>query len=217
MTRHIWTAEQEALLCRAYPDTPTDELAGRLGLTITQVYNKVRLLGIKKSARYKKTRHSGCCLPGERRGRATEFKPGLVPHNKGKKFNAGGRSAETRFKAGCVPANTVPVGTVVTDSYGYLKKKIADNRGRHGWRLLHVLVFEAAHGPLPKGHIVMFKDGDRQNVQLDNLACISKQANMRRNSIQRYPKALKKAIRALAKLNKTIDKTIEESNHEKQD
>lgn len=213
MTPHIWTPEEEALLRRAYANTPTRELAARLGLTIRQVYNKTRLLGLKKSARYRKTRHAGCPQPGERRARATEFKPGQAPHNKGKAFNPGGRSAETRFKAGCRPANTVPVGTVVTDSYGYLKQKIADSRGRFGWRFLHHLVWEAAHGPLPAGHIIMFKDGDRRNVALDNLACISQSDNMRRNTIQRYPVALKKAIRAVAKLNKTI----EESKHEKQD
>ena len=93
----------------------------------------------------------------------------------------------------------------MTDSYGYLRKKIVNNRGRFGWRFLHHLVWEAAHGPLPAGHIVMFKDGDRQNCRLDNLACISKRGNMRRNTIQRYPVALKKAIRAVAKLNKTIE------------
>ena len=208
--RHIWTAAEEALLRRAYADTPTVELAARLGLSIKQIHEKSRSLGLKKSARYRKTRHSGCAQPGERRGRATEFKPGQAPHNKGKKFEAGGRSAETRFKAGCRPANTVPIGTVVTDSYGYLRKKIA-NRGRLGWRVLHHLVWEAAHGPLPAGHIIAFKDGDRRNVALDNLACISQAGNMRRNSIQRYPVALKKAIRQVAKLNKAI----EESSHEK--
>ena len=204
MTRHIWTSEEEALLRRAYPDTPTRELAARLGLSIKQVYEKARLLGLKKSASYRKTRAAGCPQPGERRGRATEFKPGQAPHNKGKRFNAGGRSAEARFKAGHRPANTVPVGTVVTDSFGYLRKKIADNQGRFGWRFLHHLVWEAQHGPLPAGHIVIFKDGNRQNVALDNLACISKQANMSRNTIQRYPVALKQAIRQVAKLNKTI-------------
>ena len=217
MPHHIWTTEEVALLRQKYPDMPTAELAARLGLSIQQVYDKVRGLGIKKSARYRKTRHSGCCLPGERRGRATEFKAGMAPHNKGKKFEAGGRSRETRFKAGRRPANTVPVSTVVTDSYGYLRQKIAANRGRFGWRFLHHVVWEAAHGPLPAGHIVIFKDGDRRNVQLENLVCISKRDNMHRNTIQRYPKALKQTIRAVAKLNKTINKTIEDKQHEKQD
>lgn len=213
MKPHIWTVEETALLRRAYADTPTAELAARLGLTVNQVYDKARLLGIKKSAAYKKTGHAGCFLPGEQRGRATEFKPGQAPHNKGKKFNAGGRSAEHRFKAGHRPANTAPVGTVVTDSYGYLKQKIAKNRGRHGWQFVHRLVWEAAHGPLPADHIIVFKDGNKRNVALANLACISRTENMARNSIQRYPDELKKTIRIVAKLNKTI----EDSNHEKQD
>ena len=203
--RHTWTAKEEARLRRDYTNTPTRALAARLGLSDEQVYRKANQMGLKKSACYRKTRHSGCILPGERRGRATEFKADSVPHNKGKKFNVGGRSAETRFQAGHVPGNTLPIGTVVADSNVYLKQKIAHNRGRFGWRYLHHLVFEAAHGPLPAGHIVVFKDGDRRHVKLDNLACMSQAKNMHRNSIQRYPDALKKAIRAVAKLNKILE------------
>lgn len=121
--RHSWTAEEEATLRRDYADTPTSELAARLGLTIEQVWSKAQRLGIKKSARYRRSSHSGCARPGERRGQATEFKKGAAPHNKGRKFSAGGRSAETRFRPGCAPHNTVAVGTVVTDCDGYLKKR----------------------------------------------------------------------------------------------
>ena len=130
----------------------------------------------------------------------------MIPHNKGKEFNPGGRSAETQFQAGHAPHNTVPVGTVVTNCDGYLKKKIANNRNRHDWRFLHHLVWEAANGPVPTGYVLVFKDGDRRNVTLDNLECVSRAVNMQRNSIQRYPLALKQTIRAAAKLRRTIAK-----------
>lgn len=202
--KHIWTAEEEALLRRDYADTPTIKLAARLGLAIHQVWGKAQRLGLKKSLQYRRSSHSGCIRPGERRGQATAFKKGMIPHNKGKKFSARGRTAETQFKPGDMPHNTVPVGTIVTDCDGYLKKKIANNRDRHDWKFLHRLVWEAKNGPVPRGCVIVFSDGNKRNVALGNLACISRAENMRRNSIQRYPSELKKAIRAAAKLRRTI-------------
>lgn len=197
---------------RDYADMPTSELAARLGLTIEQMWRKAAILGVKKSARYRRTGHSGCIRPGEWRGQVTEFKKGMAPHNKGKQFSAGGRAPETQFRVGHLPHNTVPVGTVVTDSNGYLKKKITDNRNRRDWQFLHLLVWRAAHGPAPAGHVVIFRDGDKRNVALGNLECISRAENMRRNTIHRYPPALKQTIRAAAKLRRTI----EEYSNEKQ-
>lgn len=49
-----------------------------------------------------------------------------------------------------------------------------------------------------------FRDGDRRNVTLDNLECVSRAENMRRNTIHRYPPELKQAIRAVAKLRRTL-------------
>ena len=202
--KHVWTVEEEAMMRRDYADTPTSELAVRLGLAIHQVWGKAQRLGLKKSARYRRSSHSGCIRPGERRGRATEFKKGMIPRNKGKKYNPGGRCAETQFRPGHIPHNTVPVGTIVTDCDGYLKKKIANNRNRFDWRFLHRLVWEAANGPPPRGSVILFRDGDKRNVALGNLACVSRAESMRRNSIQRYPAELKQTIRAAAKLRRTI-------------
>ena len=211
--KRAWTADKEAAVRRDYADTPTCELAARLGLTIKQVWSKAHSLGIKKSSRYRHSSHSGRFRPGDRRGQATRFKQGMTPHNKGKRYSPGGRSAETQFKPGHPSYNTAPVGTVVTNDDGYLKKKIADNGNRHDWQFLHILVWQAAHGPRPAGHVVIFRDGDKRNVALGNLECISRAENMRRNTIQRYPPELKQTIRAAAKLRRTI----EEHDHEKQD
>ena len=202
--KHIWTAEEEALLRRDYADMPTSELAVRLGLAIHQVWGKAQRLRLKKSLQYRRSSHSGRIQPGERRGQATAFKKGMTPHNKGKQVGTSGRSAETQFKPGNAPHNTVPVGTIVTDCDGYLKKKIANNRNRHDWQFLHRLVWEAKNGPPPRGCVIVFRDENKRNVALGNLACISRAENMRRNSIQRYPSELKKAIRAAAKLRRAI-------------
>lgn len=207
--RHGWTPEEEAIMRRDYADTPTSELASRLGVTIKQVWSKAQTLGLQKSARYRRSSYSGRFRPGERRGKPTEFQKGSTPHNKGQRVVTSGRSAETQFSPGNVPHNTVPVGTAVTDCDGYLKKKIADNRNRFDWQFVHRLVWEAANGPVPRGCVIVFRDGDRRNVALSNLECVSRAENMRRNSIHRYPPELKQAMRAVGKLRRTISEQQE--------
>ena len=57
-------------------------------------------------------------------GMSTQFKKGHVPFNKGKKFVAGGRSAETQFKKGNKAANCKEVGSLYKrDGYWYIKIK----------------------------------------------------------------------------------------------
>ena len=197
----VWTKEKESILRRDYPDTPTRELAARLGLTIKQVYHKARCMNLKKSAAFRTTIESGCFRTGHKIGLSNRFQVGNAPFNKGRAYHAVGRSAETHYRAGHIPHNTMPTGAVMTDSSGYLKQKIADNH----WEYVHRLVWEKAHGPIPDGHIVIFKDGDKSHIALDNLACISQRENMQRNAIHRYPDELKKTILAVAKLNKIIE------------
>jgi hypothetical protein len=42
------------------------------------------------------------------------------------------------------------------------------------WKAIHILIWEKNHGPIPKGHVVIFADGNRLNYSLDNLLLISK-------------------------------------------
>ena len=112
---------------------------------------------------------------------ATECKKGLIPVNKGTKGmfpNAGGA---TRFKKGNRPHNYLPVGSETKTSDGYWKVKIADP---NIWKMKHVLLWENAYGPVPKGKFVTFLDGNRDHCVLDNLGLISLAANCRRNQLQ---------------------------------
>lgn len=38
---------------------------------------------------------------------------------------------------------------------------------------LHRLIWEESNGPIPEDHYIVFKDGDKSNVALDNLECLS--------------------------------------------
>ena len=85
-----------------------------------------------------------------------------------KGLNFGGK--ETQFKPGDMPWNYRPVGTERVSTDGYLEVKVADPKT---WKAKHRIIWEEANGPIPKGHVVIFADGDRQNVALDNLLMIS--------------------------------------------
>ena len=104
-----------------------------------------------------------------RSGFKVGFRPGYVPHNKGKKkWWTGGE--ETQFKTGQMPWNYKPVGSErVVD--GYTEVKIADPKT---WKSKHVLIWEAANGPVPKDHVVIFGDRNKQNMSLDNLLLVSR-------------------------------------------
>jgi hypothetical protein len=100
-------------------------------------------------------------------GRDCRFQKGLTPHNKGHKGIAyGGR--ETQFKKGHRPRNWRPVGSERVVE-GYVEIKIDEPKK---WRSKHRHLWERAHGPCPKGHVIIFADGDRRNFALDNLVCV---------------------------------------------
>ena len=75
-----------------------------------------------------------------------------------------------------VASTYAPIGTVVfrkTEEMYYEKVKDGPNPAEN-WRPKHHLVWEAANGPIPSDSVIIFLDGDRKNIDLDNLALCSK-------------------------------------------
>ncbi|MNN30638.1 hypothetical protein D3C81_1442920 [compost metagenome] len=72
------------------------------------------------------------------------------------------------------------------------------------------MLWEQHHGQVPAGLILVFRDRNKQNIQLDNLELITRAENCRRNSIHRYPPELKDVIRLQKKLERTIRKRRDE-------
>lgn len=131
-----------------------------------------------------------CQRNGIQRGEPTTFAPGTVPWNKGRRgYQAGGRSAESWFKAGGSPWTTQPVGAYRRDAEGYWWLKVSDGehapgRSRTNWREVHRLTWEAAQGPQPSGHAVVFLDGDPDHcLDAANLACVSRAVLARLNQM----------------------------------
>ena len=141
----------------------------------------------------------------------TRFKPGHRPHNKGVKgWQAGGRSAETRFKPGNRTGKAArlyqPIGTERITKEGYLQRKVNDDMPlQRRWKMVHHIIWEESYGPIPKGHVVVFKNGDRQDVRIENLELISRVENMKRNTIHRLPPELAEVCRIKGVLTRKIN------------
>ncbi|MBK6742481.1 MAG: HNH endonuclease [Hydrogenophilales bacterium] len=58
------------------------------------------------------------------------------------------------------------------------------------WRLVHILNWEAVHGPLPPGHLLHFLDGNRMNTSAENLEMVSRADWLKRHTIHNYPKEI---------------------------
>lgn len=107
------------------------------------------------------------------------FPKGNVPWNKGMKGWKAPGTERTQFKKGNIPQTYLPIGTEVVDSDGYVKVKIADP---NKWEYKHRLIWEKHHGrPVPPGHAVIFGDGDKRNLDPDNLLLVSRAQLVRIN------------------------------------
>ena len=187
-----------------YPFEPTKKIADDLGLSEGSVYNRAYAMGIKKDPVYLRSTQYP---PGYLGGKATQFQKGQTPPNKGQKMSKDlyEKVEKTMFKKGNKPMNTQPIGTIHqrkdTGGKMYLYIKLADSK----WQLLNRYTWEQHNGPIPKGMVVVYKDGNYLNNDIANLLMITKKENMARNTIQRLPKELQQVMRLKCKLIKKIN------------
>jgi hypothetical protein len=176
------------IVCTLYPNNTSEHVAEVLGCSVQRVYQLAYLLGCKKTPEFFSSDQSGRLRHGTQHPsmRLSRFKPGQEPWNKGRPFEAGGRATETQFKPGNRPHTWLPIGTLRI-SGGQLERKTSEAKGANNMRWTPVarLVWEAAHGPVPAGHLIVFKPGTKttvlQEITLDRLECISRGENGRRN------------------------------------
>jgi len=204
MAGRKWTPDEIAYLYKHFPDTPTKELAEHLGRGYSGVAVKANQLGLKKTASYISENCQRFGKKGADAGKVHRFKKGMTPWNKGKKFYAGGNSVRTQFQPGSLPHNTKEDGYISQRKYGRGKTEPWVRIELKKWKPLRLQIWEDANGPVPDGKIIVYKDGNPQNCQLDNLECITRAENLRRNTIHRYPQEIKDSIRLINKLQKEI-------------
>jgi hypothetical protein len=78
------------------------------------------------------------------------------------------------------------------------------------WKMLHVYMWEAVNGPVPDGHIVVFKDKNPLNCLIENLEMVTREEHMIRNSIMRFPKDVISTIKLISTLKKKIKQHAEQ-------
>lgn len=211
---------QVETLRRNYPHLPTHLVARMCGHSEKSTYQKASVLGLHKSAEYLTSPESGRLHRNDNRVGHSRFGPGNVPHNKGLRRPgfAPGRMAATQFKVGerrgAALHNYVPIGSLRLSTEGYLQRKVTDDPAlfpARRWVSVHRLVWEAAHGPVPQGHTVVFLPGRRTTdlaaITFDSLELISRAELMRRNSYHtRYPKEVAQLIQLKGALNRKINR-----------
>lgn len=200
----------EDLLIMCYADESTKLLAKELGISINQVYRIADKLKLKKSKEYldnPELSGRGKILEA---GKAHRFKKGHESWNKGirpqdyMKPESYAKLTKTQFKKGGLPGNTKHDGAITLRHDKTGKKYLYIRIAKAKWVLYHQKIYQDAHGPIPKSHIIVFKDRNPFNTSLDNLECITKAENMLRNSLHRLSPEVKQTIRVLTKLKKTI-------------
>lgn len=190
MPNQKYTAEHIAFL--------TENIAGCYFADLTEKFN--RHFGLNLSVRavirlsYRHGLHNGidAMLNGEHA--PPQFKKGHVPHNKGRKGLCAPGSKKSQFRPGHTAWNYIPVGAERVNGRGYVEVKIADPSK---WRTKHRLIWEAAHGPIPKGYALVFADGDKLHVELENLLLVTNGQLVRLNQnhlIQADPELTKSGL-----------------------
>ena len=117
---------------------------------------------------------NGCCNHwGVRTGTLGYFPKGHVPANKGKKippekFSLAARA--TQFKKGVIYRSR-PIGYERVLSDGEVEVKVAEP---NVWMVKHRYIWQQHHGKIPPGCVILFRDGDRYNFDIDNLVCVTK-------------------------------------------
>jgi len=209
MKGHPWTETELETLKRLYSDTQCSEIAKILNCTLHRIYNKAFPLGLKKSDTFLESIQSGRLNKLTASGVAYRFPKGHKPFNKGKKqkdyISEQGRLniLKTTFKPGHLPHNTKSDKEItLRNDEGRQYKYIRIALGK--WIPLHVYQWEKVNGPVPSGMLVVFKNKDAMNCDISNLELITREENMARNTIHRYPQELKFAIKKLHQLKRQI-------------
>lgn len=193
-SRMPWSESEIASLHSLYANSKTKDIATMIGRTAASVQQRAQALGLKKSQEF---------LASPAAGR---LQNGHTTWNKSAAYVAGGRSTETQFKPGARPHTWKPIGSERMMD-GYLQRKVTDTGDSiRDFVSVHVLVWQEHNGPIPSGHIVVFKDRNRANAVIGNLECISRSTLMRRNAYQNLPKELAQLIQLRGVLNHQINK-----------
>lgn len=188
----LWPDHLVELVADAYTRMPLEHIP----VELERAFGVVRTLKQVRSL----TRNRGL-----KSGRTGQFEKGQ-PRTPGSGAKGPNR---TSFKKGCMSGaarhNYVPIGSFRVSKDGYLEQKVTDDPHRapaRRWVGVHRLNWEAAHGPIPEGHVVSFIDGDPLNAELENLVLLSRRELvwLNKTKLGAVPAELRPAAIATAKV-----------------
>lgn len=201
-----WTQRQLSYLRRHYADTTMEELKRRTGHATKSIWRRAADMGLHKSKEF--LSEMGRRTAQHPNSIAARFKKGQTPPNKGKRAwqfrspEASARCATTQFKPGHLPHNAKPVGYERINDDGYVMMKVSIDCKMV---LKHRYIWQQAHGEIPAGYNIMFRDGNHLNCSLDNLELVSRAESARRRAALETPEQRKARIeKCQAKRNALI-------------
>ncbi|OCH31840.1 hypothetical protein A6D98_09830 [Aliivibrio fischeri] len=142
-------------------------------------------------------------------GRTGCFTKGQKPHNAGTKGLMKANSGS--FKKGNKPHNHKPVGSERVNVEGYVEIKTKEP---NIWELKHRVNYQQAHGEIPLGHNVRFKDGDRENCDPENLFLVDNHENVllnQRYKLNHQPTEIKDTLVLLARIDVKTARLMEKN------
>ena len=222
--RQEWTAAQLHTLRALYPDHSAASVAQAIGRPVASVYNKAFTLGLRKSPGFLSSQASGRIQSDKQHPAmvASRFKAGMTPWNKGRKGISYEGSKATQFKkgemSGAAQHNYVPIGSVRICADGYLERKVSDDQDVYParrWVAVHRLVWQEAHGPIPKGHIVRFRPGQKtaklEEITVDRLECITRGQNAIRNHPRNRDPELGRLVQLKGAITRQVNRITREA------
>lgn len=201
MSRRIPLDKVEYII-KNYPYQYAKDIAQHLSISESCVYNVAFTRGIKKDPAFREMELQRQADRLKSSGQAHRFSKDHEPFNKGKKMPAElyDKVKKTMFKKGTIPPNFKPDGSERVDKDGYTYIK---TNGKFIKK--HTYIYELHHGAMPEGYIVYFKDGNRNNLTIENLGIQTRVDNMLKNTIHNYPSDLVGVIKILKNLKKKIN------------
>lgn len=203
MKKKPWSESEIAYLKIVYSDSYTNDIAKSLDRKPSMVYQKAAALGLKKSDKFLEKELQRQANRLKESGQAHRFQKGETPFNKGKRMKPEvyEKVKSTMFQKGLMPHNTKYDGHERIAKDGFIEIRIRSGK----YVLKHRWEWEKVNGKIPENHILRCIDGNQLNTDPSNWKLISRSENMKLNTIHRFPSELKKTIKVLSTLKKTLN------------
>ena len=225
-----WLPADDARLRELYGTKGADEVAHDLGRTLSAVVSRASFLGLGKRPwtpededqlreLYPHEDMADICRITQRTATALRARAAILgvkrvdSPNRKAAHRAHSEHMKTKRARGYRNSTAVPIGTESMQG-GKLFRKVSDTGETRDWKLAHRLVWEELHGPIPAGHIIVFRDGNSQNLEPSNLEMITEAERMRRHSIVRYPREIHSAAVTLGFFKAKLKRLEKERNEE---